>query len=111
MCSKRRSDLGLRTGRKRRADGLSGNILDELQRICCGINEKPNAYRVSLGAGRTSTRLLGQADDDALRPADVSQSVRIPVLHFANDLGAPSAHMRDDGIDVVDGEHDTTVAK
>src|SRR5579872_3205001 len=55
--------------------------------------------------------LLGEADNDAFRPTDVSEPVRIPVLHLADEFGAMGLHARNDSVDVVDGKHDATEAQ
>lgn len=52
--------------------------------------------------------LPGKPDDDALRPADAGEPVRLFVLHPADELCAMGLHPRHDGIDVVDGKHDAT---
>jgi acetyl esterase/lipase len=38
-----------------------------------------------------SAELLGKRDNDALRPADVGEPVRVLVVHFTDDLSPPSA--------------------
>src|SRR5437764_11693549 len=58
-----------------------------------------------------SAELLGKRDNDALRPADVSEPVRGLVLHFANELGPMGAHTGNDSVDIIDGEHDATHAQ
>ena len=59
-----------------------------------------------------SAELLGQSDDDALRPADVAEPIRVLVLnHFAYQLSPVGAQARDDSVDVFDGEHDATDAQ
>src|SRR5436305_9952285 len=56
--------------------------------------------------------LLAQSDDDAFRPADVAKPIRVLVLHhFAYQLGSVGEQARDDGVDVLDGEHDATDAQ
>src|SRR5947207_2108463 len=60
---------------------------------------------------RLLAELLGKRDDDALRPADIGQPVRVLVLHFANELGPVGAHVRDDSVKTIDGEHDATEAQ
>ena len=51
----------------------------------------------------TAPELLGKRDNDALRPADVGQAVRLPVLHFANQLGPVGPHVRNERVETVDG--------
>src|SRR2546430_4229468 len=59
-----------------------------------------------------SADLLVQSDDDAFRPADVGEPIRVPVLHHvAHELGPVGAQARDDSVDVIDGEHDATDAQ
>src|SRR4051794_29763648 len=63
------------------------------------------------GCQDDSAELLGKPDDDAFRPADVGQPVRVSVFHFADELGPVGDHASDDGVDLVHGEHDATVAQ
>jgi hypothetical protein len=69
---------------------------------------------VHVGGVSRSSRLadpLAQSDDDAFRPTDVGEPIRVLVLHhFAYELGPVGAHARDDSVDVFDGEHDATDA-
>ena len=69
------------------------------------------ASRPCFADWRTLAELLGEPDDEALGTTDVSEPVRALVLHFANDLSPVSAHVRDDRVDVIDGEHDAAVAQ
>src|SRR5437764_15338242 len=73
------------------------------ERICKLLGD-PHRWRLL-------TKLLGQPDNDALWPADVGEPVRVPVPHLADELGPVGEHARDDGVDVIDGEHNATEAQ
>jgi hypothetical protein len=66
----------------------------------------------ALGArplGRPSAELLGQSDDDALGAADIAEPIAVLVLRqLADEFGAMGAQAGNDGLDVVDREHDAT---
>lgn len=54
-----------------------------------------------------SREFLGQPNDNALGAADVGEPIRVLVLHdLAYQFGAMGKQVRDDVVDVVDGEHD-----
>ena len=55
-----------------------------------------------------SVELFGKADNDALWPADVGQTVCVLVLHLTNELSPVFEHVRNDSVNVIDGEHDAT---
>ena len=56
-----------------------------------------------------SAELFGERNDDAIGTAEVAEAVEILVLrHLTDEVGAVSPHARDDVVDVVDREHDTT---
>src|SRR5262249_37824082 len=62
--------------------------------------------------GNALPELLGKRDDDALRAADVTEPVHVLVLgDFAYELSAMGTQVREDVLDVVDGEHDATYAQ
>ena len=54
-----------------------------------------------------SAELLGEPHDDTFWPADETEPIHILVLRdVSNEFSAMLAEARDDGVDVVDGEHD-----
>jgi hypothetical protein len=56
--------------------------------------------------------LLGQPDEDPLRASDVTEPIRILVLHeVTNQLGTVRAEPGERIVDVLDGEHDAQVAE
>lgn len=57
-----------------------------------------------------SAQLLGKPDDDAFRPADVGEPVRVSVLHLADEFGAVGLHVRYDSIYFVDSKHEAAQA-
>src|SRR3954453_4209107 len=59
----------------------------------------------------TLPELLGKTDNDALRPAYVGEAIRVLILHFANEPGPVGEHVRNDSVDVIDGEHDAADAQ
>src|SRR5262245_22443366 len=62
--------------------------------------------------GNALPDLLCKRDDEALRPADVTEPVHVLVLgDFAYELSAMGAQALEDVLDVVDGEHDATYAQ
>src|SRR3954452_24619393 len=75
-----------------------------------GANDCQPAQTAARRAGDDLAELLGKPDNDALGPADVGEPVRVPVPHFADELGPVGEHARYESVDVVDGEHDATEA-
>jgi hypothetical protein len=62
--------------------------------------------------GSASLELLGKRDDNALRAANVTKPVRVPILNdFADKLSAMGAQAREYILDVVNGEHDAMDAQ
>src|SRR5215470_6238113 len=62
--------------------------------------------------GNALPELLGKRNDDALRAADVTESVHVLILdYFAYQLSAMGAQAPEDIINVIDGEHDATYAQ
>src|SRR4029077_835946 len=60
----------------------------------------------------SSTDLLGERDEDALRAPEITEPIAVLVLHqLANEFGAVGAEPRSDIIDVFDGKHDATYAQ
>lgn len=56
---------------------------------------------------RALAELLGQPDEQPLRPSDVAESVGVLILdHVADELRASSAEPGQRLVDVLDGEHD-----
>jgi len=57
--------------------------------------------------GKASAELLGQSDDDALRPTQEAEPVDVLVLRdLADELGTVVAQAGNDVVDVADSEHD-----
>jgi hypothetical protein len=68
-------------------------------------HERTVADQSPAAARHASAKLLGKSDNDALRPTNVGQLVRVLVPYFANDLGSVRTHARNDIIDAIDGKH------
>jgi hypothetical protein len=51
-----------------------------------------------------SAELLGKPDDEAFRPSKAGETVRLLVLHPADEFCAVGLHLRHDRIDAVDGK-------
>ena len=59
-----------------------------------------------------SAELLGQGDDDAVRVAEVTEPVAVPVLsQLADELGAMGVQAGEHILNVVAVEHDATYAQ
>src|SRR5436190_14754402 len=60
-----------------------------------------------------SAKLLGEADEEPLRPPDVAEPVHVLVLDdlAADELCTMLAEMRERLVDVVHGEHDAQIAE
>src|SRR5438093_702089 len=85
---------------------------DPSRRRCPGTRTTPNRTIGGHGAMPISVELLGQCDEDALGPADVTEPIAVLVLrHLAKEFGAVGAQAGKDVLDVIDGEHDATYAQ
>lgn len=62
-------------------------------------------------ARRGFPEFLREPDENAFRSADIGQSIRLPILHFPDQLGPMRAHAREDLVEVFDAEHDATDAQ
>src|SRR3954464_7702504 len=58
------------------------------------------------------SELLAQRNDNALGAANVAEPVGVLVLdHFADQFGAAVEQARDDGVEVINGEHDAAYSQ
>lgn len=77
----------------------------------CAFSSFPSRLCVP-GVPLSSTKLLGQTDENSFGSANVAEPIRVLVLHhFSNELRAVSAESGYHLVDVLNKEHDAKITE